>query len=646
MKPTDILHFVRRYKTDLAVFSLCVIIAFGLYLFLGKQMYRSQAEVLVKGTPGAFSSSVSPQESASPPVRAETVKNELLVLTSNDALMATARQIAGPQLSHQEVLKLRQYIGRQLKATVVNGADVVRLSFDFPDPFAAQNVLRTLLDQYKNHYGRSYFDESEQGTLRARADTAQKLFTEAQNKLLDYERENNIFDDRQTGVLNETREQLQISLNALTNEHAYTQRKRDYIQGLMRDIPQEMLLSGNDTPNEAYTRLQERLTRATADHARQLSRDNPDARTLSRLEDEIKQVQALIRKEPRFILDADEKETRVNDVRDAFSRQLLELYPEVEGQKARMDNIRTQVTEIDEALALSAASKGEHNLFLQDMEIKRAIYEQAQADYMMAMGGAVMNHFPLGVVIASPSFNPSPVSPDMGNTLGWAVAVLVLGNCGLFMICLYYDNSITRPWQAAECFKLPVVGMLNDRISVRQPALPYFEAHKDALRELYIKLHSGSPLGKSLFFTRINGGPEEHSPAEAFASYALKYHNRKPVVVRYFPQEESGAALPQDGDETRLPGLPVYTRFAANLAKEQLLWDKLKSNCDMLIIEFAPLRQGEFLFALADAVDEAVIGIEMERSDKKYVQQALTVLRQYGIKNMSLLLHKRFTQKA
>lgn len=644
MKPTDIVHFVRRYKTDLIVFSLCVIIGFGLYLFLGKKMYRSEAEVLVKERQTASVSAASAENTAPVRIRPETVMNELRVLTSNDALMATARQIAGPEMSHKEVLKLRTYIGENLTARVVDGTDVIRLGFTFPDPFAAQNVLRTLLEQYKNHYGRSYFDESEQGALRSRMDAALKNFTDAQNKLLTFEQDNNVFDDRQVGVLNETREQLQITLNTLTNEYAYTMRKRDYIQSLMRNVPQEILFGTTEVPNERYTRLQERLAKATADHARQLSRDTPDSRALARLEEEIKQTQALLKKEPRVIMDADEKENRINEARDALNRQLLELYPEVEAQKARMDNIRAQVTEIDEALVQSSASRGEHGRLYHDMEMKRAIHEQAQADYSAAMGGAVAHQFPLGTVIASPSYTPSPVSPDACRTLLWALAVLVTGNCGLFMLCLAYDNTISRPWQAAESFKAPVAGVLDGAKTVRNAQLPYFEAHRDELRGMYITLHTQEHLPKSILFTSVEENSADPSPAEAFAAYSLKYHNRKPVVVRYSKHTDEDSQQHDDNADGRLPGLPVYARNAANLAKERILWEKLKNNCDLLIIEFSPLRQGELLFALSQAMDEAVLSLEMERSDKNHVQQALALLQQYGMPGTALLLHKRHGQ--
>lgn len=639
MKLIDVIHFIRRYKTDLMVFSLCVIIAFGLYLFLGKKMYRSQAEIMVKDRPSAASSASQEGSAQASNVRAETVKNELRILTSNDALMAAARQIAGPQASHKEALKIREYIGENLKAKIVGGSDVIALSFEFPDPLAARNVLRALLEQYKNHYGRSYFDESEQGNLRARMDAAQKNLNEAQDKLLAYERDNSVFDDRQLGVLNETREQLQITLNTLTNEYAYTLRKRDYIQGLMRNVPQEILFGTTEVPNEKYTRLQDRLAKATADHARQLSRENPDPRALARLEEEIKQVQALMKKEPRFIMDADEKESRINDARDALNRQLLELYPEVEAQKARMDNIRAQVTEIDEALAQSAASRGEHALLYQDMEMKRAVYEQAQADYASAMGGTVSHQFPLGVVISSPSYDASPVSPNVGSAVGWALALLVFGNCGIFMLCLAYDNTISRPWQATDAFNAPALATIDNRLSARNPQLPYFEVHKDELRNLYINLHSRNAQPQSVLFTSVEEEAEEHSPAEAFAAYALKYHNRKPVVVRYSAVGDE--AFPQEAAEASLPGLPVYTRHISNLPKERILWEKLKNNCDLLVIEYAPLRQGEFLFALVENTDESVVGIAMERSDKNYVRKVMELLRQYGASAIGILLHKR-----
>lgn len=662
MKATDIPHFIRKYKADMIVFSLCLIIAFGLYLVLGKKMYRSQTEILVTTSPYSYTGTEPASDAGSQAsgLRSETVKNELRILTSNDALMSVASQIAGPETSHWKLFEIRDYIKENLSASIVDGTDIISLKFDFPNAFAAQNVLRSILEQYKNRHSHSYFGEAERNRLNNKMLEARASYNQAVSALnalageipgiddnddTDNDRSGTdghlYLDDRQIAALTEVKEQLQTTLKNLSSEYAYTIRKRDYIQGLMRNIPSEVLYGTTEVPNEQYTRLQERLNRSTAERARLLSRENPDPKSIKKLEDEIKQIQALIKKEPRYVMDADEKESRLNEARDALNRQLLELYPEVEAQYARMESVREQVREIDERFAKAAESKELYEQRLRDVELKKAGYDQTKAEYDLAMGKALPQHIPLGTVISSPSYSPEEVSPKLGNTLAWAAVLFIAGNCGLFMLCLKYDTTTSRPWQAAEKFKLPIVGMLDSGSeTTATSALPYFEMHKDKLREIYVQLHSGEQLPKSILFTSVDTIPEDLSAAEAFAAYAMKYHNRKPVVVRYSPGEEDKTQNPT-GNAGRYPGLPVYSRAAANLQKERLLWEKLKNNCDMLVIEVSPLYEGEFLFALAETMDEAVVSFEMEQTENLDVQHLLDVLRKYSLKTAGLVLYYR-----
>ena len=641
----DIVFIIFRYKLVLVLFSVYLCIALGIYLVGAKRVYESRAEVLVRFGQEQLGSMTlsSTARNVYFTRREEEIQNEIRILTSNDSLMAVAVSIAGPQASHSEVLQLREYLSINLAAKSVKNSDLISVSFFFPDPQVAQKVLMVLLEQYQRHHGKVYFDDNEEKLLLTSLNSARSGYSRALEALSSFERTHHVFDDRQLVLLNETREQQQLALNALTNEYAYTKRKRDQLQEVISGLPQQVLFSSREVLNERHSKLSERLAQAYVDKENLLRRYKPDSRPVLDLDKEIALLKVLLQKEPQR--QVDDKENRRNEAWEALNKQLLELTPEVEGQLARIESLRRQVSEIDDALARAAEVKGEHSLLVRDMELTKGIYDKYHQDYAEALGRTTARQQSITnvSVVESPSFNQMPTKPASRKIMAFGIVLLVVGNASLLMFSMLFDKTVSLPSQAQSIFNLPVLGVFSrgEQRSVNG-RLPFYESQKAEFRKLFLKLTSGQEPWRSILFTSVDYIDPFSSPAEAFASFVLRYQQKSAVLIRY---TSSDAAQAQNGTtaapQTNPAGLHIYDRSAAHSAGERAFWDWLKEGYEMLIFDYSPLQENALLIEFADYTDKVLFTVQAEQSNKYVVNHTLDMMRQYGLNTVGLVLNGR-----
>ena len=617
------------------IYSLCLAMVFGVYLFAAKKTYRSQATLLA---------SFSQAQSAGR--RAEEIQNEIRLIISRDALLAVAEAVGGPQTSHRDVQRIQAYLGQNFHVAAVPGSDLIAASFDFPAPLTAQKILRALIERYLGHRG-LLLDQDGKNSHQERLALAEGEYLKAGSALESFEKSHSVFDERQLGVLNESREQLQILLNSLSNEYAYTLRKRNHIQEMLQNLPKELLLGATEVMNERYVELSERLARARGALESQLRRQRPDGQAVAGLRQEVGKLEQALKNEPRRVLDSDEKDSRLNEARDMLNRQLLELMPEVEAQMARMENIRQQVVEIDEALTGNAEAGGEHSRLVAERDLKKAAYDRLREAYSASFKG--LNGTGISVsLVESPSFNPAPVRPDLPATLGLGLLLLFGGNAILLTLCPKLDKTVYCPEQAEQLLGLPVLTVMDEErdsdIGPGQRLPPYYEQHKGELQEIYHTLMTDHDEPNVILFTSAERG--DVSLAEAFTSFVQFYQERRPVLVRYpSAREDAGAdedASAQKALRARPSGLTIYERVNPGIAKERTLWDKLREDneTDLLIIEHEPMRQDALLIALTDYVGAAVVRVKAGQSRKAETYACVDTLRRYGVKLAGLVFQK------
>jgi capsular polysaccharide biosynthesis protein len=731
----ELRRIVERYGQTLLIFTVCLVLALLCRLFLVKKYYRSEAELLV-----SFTREVSDARGR------ELVTNEPALLQSRDTLLAVARHIAGPQTSHRDVQKLCDYLAQRLEVSTSAGSNVVSVGITLPNPLQARHALGAILREYLARRVESPQGSAARWGNHGGEDAAQ---IKAENDLAEFERDNSVFDERQVVVLNQSREDLQLNLNALSNDFAYAQRKLDNTRELLRRLPDELLLGATEVDNENYTALAERLEALKAERNLLLRRLMPDRAAIAERDEEIRKLEEALSTTPKTVPDPDEKLGREAEARDYLNRQMLELMPEVAAQQARMDSLKAQIREIDEALLRNSETRARLTAL---REAARAAREDAGKDVDNSADRAPTPQAALATVsiIAAPSFSPDPVGPSAGAFIVGALIVWAAGCLLMLRFLPRFDERLVFPSQAREILRLPVLAELVPPAPAEESAsdLPPFERYKDAFAELYDALphkegqavvllfaapeeKTGHPTMDGTFLVegQSEAAPEEDpaeaaeqtespeagaiaekpaarqrsgkadallreekaiaafrrekaatahkdkaeateekeqatatlntekaaherekamnfSPAEAFTAHIQSFQQKKPVFIRYVQEAPSAAA----GQPTRLGGrrgpgteppkrpalssrpvgLTMYERSAGSVAREKSLWDKLKEDNDILVVEYAPVRRGPLLSALAETADAAVVSLRQGQSETKAVRRCLAMLRQAG----------------
>jgi uncharacterized protein involved in exopolysaccharide biosynthesis len=408
----DMRQIAGQCKLVLLLFSLGLLLVLAGWLLMGKKEYRAEARLLV-----SFSREVSDARGR------ELVRTAGAMLLNDDSLLAAAQRITGNQHSLQDTYRLQQYLAKRFTLTVVPDTDIIDISFDFPDPLVAQRVLGLVLGQY--------FAEVTPkpsavvaGAAGADAPTAvnpRKAASPVQPPKFSPP------DNQRLLLLRETRDHLQIALNALSSDFAYTQRKCDVIKELLLEPPDELLNGVGEVMNDDYVALTERLATAAGRRETLLRRLRPEHAEIQALNEEIRGIQRDLRQEPKQVPDADEVETRYAAAREYLTRQLLEIIPEAEAQKARMENLRQQLRDVDAALARSAESQDSLAALRESLEAASSVSGTVSDDTVSA--SRARDIYPARVsLLSGPSSSPVPVSPGWPQALAIALACLLGGN--------------------------------------------------------------------------------------------------------------------------------------------------------------------------------------------------------------------------
>jgi capsular polysaccharide biosynthesis protein len=728
----ELRRIVERYGQTLLIFTLCLVLGLLCRLFLVKKYYRSEAELLV-----SFTREVSDTRGR------ELVANEPALLQSRDTLLAVARYIAGPQTSHRDVQKLCDYLTQKLEVSTPERSDVVSVGITLPNPLESRHVLGAILREYLARRLENPRESAVGRGIHGGEDAAQ---IKAENALADFERDNIVFDERQVTVLNQSREDLQLTLNALSNDFAYARRKLDNTRELLRRLPDELLLGAEEVDNESYVSLAERLEAVKAERNLLLRRLMPDKEAIAARDEEIRRLEEALRLTPKTVPDPDEKTGRENEARDYLNRQMLELMPEVAAQQARMDSLKAQIREIDEALLRNSETRAKLNA------LRDAVREARDNAGKSVGDSAGRSPSPQAVpttvsIIAAPSFSPDPVGPGAGVFVVGAFIVWAAGCLLLLRFLPRLDDRLVFPSQARELLGLPVLAELAPPAPGEgngKDLLPPFERYREAFAELYDALPRKEGQAVVLLFAApeekaedparadtflVHGrsetkhgedraepaadatSPEAEaladpsaagqrsgkadatvekekampsyerekamatyerekamatyereksmafSPAEAFTAHIQTFQQQKPVFIRYVQEAPSAASNSAAGQPTRLGtrrgagaeapkrsalssrpvGMTMYERSAVSIAREKSLWDKLKEDNDILVVEYAPVRRGPLLAALVETADAAVLCLRQGHSETKAGRRSLALLRQAGVEVSGIL---------
>jgi len=415
---------------------------------------------------------------------------------------------------------LGAFLGR-FSAKRVPNSRLVDVSFEATDPRLAAQVVNAHLENFIESNFRSRYEATQQASiwLSGKLDELKIKVGKAEDARLAYERENQIW------TIDEKQNITTQKLSDLNTE--LTQAQSDRIQ---KESLFQAARSGNIDAIPAVRDsgmmqdLMKRYAELSGQYSEALNRFGPKWPLVDRLATQMKELDALIKREKQNVINRIESEYRAAQRREVLLSQALEK------QKIEANQLAEKLVN--------------YNILKREAESKKQLYEGLLQKMNEAGISAGLRSSNIRVVDPA-MIPPSPARPQRARNIMLAFFIGLVGGIGLAFLREYLDNTIKTPEDIEKWTRLPSLAVV-----------PAFAAVNGRGRSAKM-LPSGShqPPGKESRVELISHEQPQSLISEAFralrTSLLLSQAEHPPQVVLV------ASPLPREGKTTAALNLAV-----------------------------------------------------------------------------------------
>jgi polysaccharide biosynthesis transport protein len=344
--------------------SLIVVpVAVAIFSFKMKPVYRSTARLEIEAASPELRSIDEPYQTV--PTDESFLKTQVQVLASDRLAWQTiqdlhldsapafsagvldAREASDPERAQNLLIAA---FAKHLHAALTPNSHTVQVSFESTDAEVASQVVNTLVNDYVEYNFRTKYDAARQasGWMEQQLDELRAKVEKSQRALVDYERKNAIVNvsDRQN-VVEARLEDLNKDLTSAENDLAQKRSLND----LVKSDPSKVSLV---TQDDLLERLEEKEADLKTQYVDTLAQYGPRFPRVTRLRDQVKEIESLIERERRQDAERIQSEFRV-----ATDRVSL-LSASVARQKVEVGDLNQLLIQ--------------HNLLQRDFETNQQLY--------------------------------------------------------------------------------------------------------------------------------------------------------------------------------------------------------------------------------------------------------------------------------
>jgi len=338
---------------------------------------------------------------------------------------------------------------------------VVGLTVTLRDPFLAQKVLKTLLDEYLKHYIEMNEPKSV-GVFKRRYDEYENKLREKEDMLHRFKVDNNIVSlDGQIGMLISRVGELMGQITAAESKIVGLETK---VVDLENILPQheKTIISQTVTgkTNNIVDALKNLLVKLQTQEIELVSRYPEDSRKVIEVKKQIELVEEILTSEPESLSELTET---LNQNYDYFSRQLDDTKIELKSQETSLITMKQSLADYQEKLDRLLSFE----LTLKRLEREReSILKEYQAQVEIlqkADSYKALNESKIVSVdiIEPPTFSEEAVKPDKPKNIILAIVLGLFGGIGLAFFLDYFDDSMKTNEDVKRHLKLPVLAMIT-----------------------------------------------------------------------------------------------------------------------------------------------------------------------------------------
>ena len=366
-----------RRKTLVLVTFLTVILGTAIVTFLLPNRYESRMKILVKNqrVDVAITPEATTGAAGAPTVQNEVSENqinsEIELLTSKDLLTDVVKQtglanyettLTGRPLP--EAVRVEAAVNRLTKDLTINAvrkANIISINYSSNSAELSASVLKKLGDLYLEKHLKLNHPIGATGFFTDKADEYEAQLKEAEQRLTDFQQNNNLIalSQQKDLTLQKEAEAKTKMLDADAAYHEATNRIARVEQQLAT-IPKRITTQSRQLPNQySAERLNTMIVELENRRTQLLTKFRPDDRLVLELDAQIKTTrEALARAEQKTAV---EEATDLNPLRQTLETDLSRARLDQVGAKARRDTLAGQVQQYDAALKNLESATAKHD---------------------------------------------------------------------------------------------------------------------------------------------------------------------------------------------------------------------------------------------------------------------------------------------
>jgi len=444
-------HIIVKRLPTIITATLVVVVLTGIYTFKMRPVYRATASIAVEPNYQQLQT-LSEVYRQSPVEDNSFLTTQIQVLQSDSLARRTIQQLGldrgitpqgGPKIPGQSAAQIVRARETSLIADFKEGLTVEMLkdshllavSYESGNPDLAARVVNQLIENYtkSNFEQRNDFTNQASVEMNKQLEDLRVRMEKSSEKLVDYERQNLIFNtgDKQS-ITDQRLEELNKEYSAAENDEILKQSLYEFAQAHEGQVG--MIVQG-----DVLQRLEEKYDDLKATYADALSQYGPNFPKVTRLRDQLAQLQSLMDSERKLAV-----EKLHNDYLAAVSREKL-LGVALTKEKGEASALNQRMID--------------HNILKREFEINQTLYEtllQRLKDATLSASLQVTN-----VRVIDPATSPvHPIRPNRAQNMAAGLLVGLILAITLAFVQEALDSSVRTTEEAERLVNAPALAVI------------------------------------------------------------------------------------------------------------------------------------------------------------------------------------------
>ncbi len=482
----DVLYILFRQKWKMIIFFLVVFPTVAVLTFLSPNIYRSEATLLVRL--GRESATLDPTMTGAGPVIPvehsrqadtanvlQTIKSRELVEKVVDTIGLgvflkakpkgfkevilsgeSPSKVGHPYTNREEII---HDVMRNLTAKMVQGSNIIYLSYEGPNPKLNQNVLTKLIDFCLEKHiavhrsaGSYKFFSKQTGQLRDGLQKMEENLRKVKNRTGIVSPE-----DQRRALLtriNDLQKEVEVTDSALAASKA----KILTLEKTLSDLPKEIVTERTDV-NHGVDLMRPKLYELKLREQDLLSRYNEQSVPVLEIRRQIAEAEALLAKEEASRIQIrkgpNEAYKQVETALIAEKGILSSLDAKSVTLKEQLSNVKSELEILNENELEILALQREINV--QEANYRKYSENLEQSRIEEALDREKISNIS---IVQKPTYQLGPVRPRKALNLALALFVGIIGGIGLAFFSEHLDHTIRRPEDVKERLRLPVLAAI------------------------------------------------------------------------------------------------------------------------------------------------------------------------------------------